>query len=90
MVLSLWMSSGRIDAGDDQFADFEIDADFLLALDHEVAVRQERLRHDGGDVGLQRFSERLTEPLPSLEAAESSFSSGPAQAAVRQDLVRAA
>ncbi len=54
MVLSLWISSGPDDAGDDQFADFEIDADFLLALDHEIAVRQE-LRHHGGDVGLQCF-----------------------------------
>ena len=42
------------DAGDDQFADFEVDADLLLALDHEIAVRQ-HLRHHGGDVGLQRF-----------------------------------
>ena len=42
------------DAGDDQFADFEVDADLLLALDHEVAVRQ-HLRDHGGDVGLQRF-----------------------------------
>lgn len=42
------------DAGDDQFADFKIDADFLLALDHEIAVRQQLGDH-GGDVGLQRF-----------------------------------
>src|SRR6267143_6034875 len=26
------------DAGDDQFADFEIDPDLLLAFDHEIAV----------------------------------------------------
>ena len=42
------------DAGDDQLADFEVDADLLLALDHEIAVRQ-HLRHHGGNVGLQRF-----------------------------------
>src|SRR3984893_17047539 len=45
---------GAHDAGDDQFADFEIDADLLLALDHEIAVRQD-LRDDSGDVGLQRL-----------------------------------
>src|ERR1700726_5141631 len=28
------------DAGDDQFAHFEIDADLLLAFDDEIAVRQ--------------------------------------------------
>src|ERR1035441_2296367 len=42
------------DAGHDQFAHLEIDADLLLALDHEIAVRQQ-LRHHGGDVGLQAF-----------------------------------
>src|SRR6195256_4180118 len=42
------------DAGDDQFADFEIDPYLLLAFDHQVAVRQ-KLRDDGGDVGLQRL-----------------------------------
>src|SRR6516225_6620365 len=31
---------GPHDTGDDQFADFEVDADLLLALDHEIAVRQ--------------------------------------------------
>ena len=43
---------GPHDTGDDQFADFEVDADLLLALDHEIAVRQ-HLRHHGSDVGLQ-------------------------------------
>jgi hypothetical protein len=38
------------DAGDDQFANFVVDADLLLAFDHEVAVRRQ-LRDDGGDVG---------------------------------------
>src|SRR5450755_3233259 len=42
------------DAGDDQFANFEIDADLLLAFDHQIAVRQ-NLRDHRGDVGLQRF-----------------------------------
>ena len=37
------------DARDDQFADFEVDADFLLALDHEIAIGQ-HLRDDGGDI----------------------------------------
>ncbi len=37
-------------AGDDQFPDLEIDTHFLLALDHEIAVRQ-NLRDDGGDIG---------------------------------------
>ena len=45
---------GANDAGDDQLADFEIDPDFLLALDHQIAVRQ-HLGDDGGDVGLQAF-----------------------------------
>src|SRR6185369_6147970 len=39
---------------DDQFTDFEIDADLLLAFDHEVAVGQ-HLRDHGGDISLQRF-----------------------------------
>ena len=42
------------DAGDDQFAHFEIDADLLLAFDHQIAVRQQ-LGDDGGDVGGQAF-----------------------------------
>jgi len=42
------------DAGDDQFADFKIDADLLLAFDHEIAVGQ-HLRDHRGDVGLQCF-----------------------------------
>src|SRR5205814_5424403 len=42
------------DAGDDQLADFEVDTDFLLALDHQIAVRQ-YLRHHGGDIGQQGF-----------------------------------
>ena len=42
------------DAGDDEFADLEVHAYFLLAIDHQIAVRQQ-LRHDGGHVGLQRF-----------------------------------
>jgi len=29
---------GTHNAGDDQFSHFEVDADFLLALDHHVAV----------------------------------------------------
>ena len=40
---------GPHDAGDDQLADLEIDADLLFALDDEVAVRQD-LRDDAGDV----------------------------------------
>src|ERR1700712_4284406 len=40
------------DAGDDQLADFEIDADLLFAFDHQIAVRQ-KLRHHRGDAGLQ-------------------------------------
>ena len=40
---------GPDDAGDDQFADLEIDADLLLALDHEIAVRQ-NLRDDRRDI----------------------------------------
>jgi len=54
MVLSLWISSGRTMPATIQFADFEVDADLLLAFDHEVAVRQ-HLGYHGGDVGLQRF-----------------------------------
>ena len=52
MALSLSMSSGPHDAGDDQFAHFRIEPDFLLAFDHHVAVRQ-HLRDHGGDVGHQ-------------------------------------
>jgi hypothetical protein len=53
------------DAGELELADLEVDADLLLALDDEVAVRQE-LRDDRGDM-VFNCSERLTEPLPSLD-----------------------
>ena len=42
------------DAGDDEFADFKVDSNFLFAFDNEIAVRQ-KLGHDGCDVGLQRL-----------------------------------
>ena len=42
------------DTRHDQFADFVIDTDFLLALDHQIAVGQ-HLRDHGGNIGLQRF-----------------------------------
>src|SRR5262249_16428176 len=45
---------GPDDTGDDQLAGLEIDADLLLAFDHQVAVRK-HLGDDAGDVGLQRF-----------------------------------
>ena len=45
---------GPHDAGNDQFAHFEIDANLLFAFDHEIAVRQD-LRHHRRDVGLQDF-----------------------------------
>ena len=51
MVLSDWMSSGRTMPCDDEVADLEVDAHFLVALDHEVAVGQ-HLGDDDGDVGL--------------------------------------
>src|SRR4029078_2467610 len=45
---------GADDAGDDQFSNLEVDADLLLALDDEIAVRQ-YLGDHGGDIGAQRF-----------------------------------
>src|SRR4051794_24793544 len=45
---------GPHDAGDDQLADFEIDANLLLAFDHQIAVGQD-LRHHRSDAGLQVF-----------------------------------
>ena len=45
---------GPHDAGDDQVADLEVDAHFLAALDHQVAVGQ-HLGDDGGDLGLEAF-----------------------------------
>jgi hypothetical protein len=38
------------DASDDQFTHLEVDADFLLAFDHQIAIGQD-LRDDGGDIG---------------------------------------
>ena len=42
------------DAGDNQFANFEVDANFLFAFDDEISVRQ-YLRDHCCDVGLQCF-----------------------------------
>src|SRR5262245_27159893 len=39
---------------DDEFTNLKIDANFLLTLDHQVAVRQ-YLRHHAGDIRLQFF-----------------------------------
>ena len=61
-MLSLSISSGSHDSSDDEFANFEVDADFLLTLDHQIAVRQ-YLRHHAGDIRLSS-SVRSTEPLP--------------------------
>ena len=47
---------GADDAGDDEVADFEVDAHLLPALDHQIAVGQD-LGDDGGD-GLGRRSNR--------------------------------
>ena len=69
MVLSLWMSSGRTTpATISSRSSSKLDADLLLAFDHEIAVRQ-NLRHDGGDVGLQRASWRTATELHCLRTS---------------------
>jgi hypothetical protein len=60
---------GPDDAADHQFAQFEIDANFLAALDHHIAVRQ-HLRTTAATL-VRTSSERLTEPLPSAVDVES-------------------
>jgi len=64
------------DAGDDQFSDFVIDADLLLAFDHEIAVR--RIWVTTAATLVCRFSCRTTEPLPSKFEAESVCKQPPA------------
>ena len=69
---------GAHDAGHDQFADFIVDADLLLALDHEIAVRQ-HLGDDGGDAmfsyggSYQLDQDRFTATLTTRRYADGPF-----------------
>ena len=45
---------GSNDASDDEFADFEIHADFLSTFNDKISVRQ-KLGNDSGNIGGQCF-----------------------------------
>ena len=71
-VLSIQCASSRITPATISLAHLEIDADLLLALDHEVAFSSFCVTTAATLVA--SCSARRTRPLPSLEPSESSFS----------------
>ena len=86
MVLSLWMSSRAHDAGDDQLADLEIDAQLPASpLDHQVAVGQDACVTTAATL-VCTASWRLIEPFPSLEELPSAVRMRPGRIAVAECL----